>query len=361
MTDDQLQYTVAEMYRIADQFRYDVTRYNLTTPDEVFNFVRSIPYSRDVDKCGSLECLQRPYFTVSGGDCDDKAIFAGACFYVLEIPWRFVTCSFRPDQEQEHIYLEIYVDGSWRPFDPTYPSNRIYTERTNTKKIIWSNPMPFKQGNYGVRTLEGGSLGFTPLLILADIDAILASLEKLPLIGSLFRGKTQHVDYPTALAKSQEIGQAGASIYNALPDATSKAYMLNLCTSFFNNWIMPDLGRRWDNAISNDFSAMQNDARWKDPAFRVYYYLGQPVFYFIFKEDATRVQESLVAWYTDPVKTKVWDPLDSYLTQNYGQTTGGGTAPPSTTTAGAGSMATIGLLAGLGILGAVMSKKKGRR
>jgi hypothetical protein len=375
MTDEQLRYTIGEMYRIAHDYRFDVAPYSLSDPQAVFDFVKNLPYRRDVDFCGSQECLQRPKYTIGGGDCDDKSVFAGAAFDLLSIPWRFVTSSFRPDGEQEHIYLEIYVDGEWKPFDATYPRNTIYTERTNTKKIIWDNPM-LKQGSYGVRTLEGSPidrpLGFAPLLLLADLDSLFASLntalQNLPLIGSLFKGKTQHVDYQTALTTSQNIGNKCVAIYNALPDDKAKAYAMNLAQSFFQNWIMPDLGHRWDNAIANDYARViagtyENLSQWwKDSdAFRFQYYLAQCVFYFVYLEDATRVQDSLTAWYTDPVKSRVWDPLDSYLNQNYGETTSGGSGTITPTTAGLGSGSMIGILAIGGAIIAAMAGGKKRR
>lgn len=340
------------MYRLADEYQYDVSRYQVSTPEEIFQVVRQIPYVRDLDKCGFEECLQRPTYGVTGGDCDDKSIFAGAAFNRLNIPWRFVTTSYRPDQEQQHVYLEVYVNGSWKPFDATYAWNKIYQERKPyTKKIVWENPMLKKLSN-GVVTLtgSGSGLGILPAVIpvLTGIISLLDKLKDLPLIGGLFKGKTQHVSYDESLSQSQKIGTASAAIYRALPDSTAKAYMFQLVKSFFDNYIMPDLGHRWDNAIANDYTAIQNNPVWKNDDFRIYYWLGQPVFYFLFKEDVERVAVSLVAWYTDPVKKVVWDPLDAYLKQNYGTTTSGGTAPPESTP-GTGPMNLAGFLPVLGI------------
>lgn len=356
MNLEEVQYVVREMYRLANEYQYDVGRYQVSTPEEIFNVVRQIPYVRDIDRCGYEECLQRPSYAISGGDCDDKSIFAGAAFCRLNIPWRFVTASYRPDEQQEHVYLEIYVNGSWRPFDATYAWNKIYQERTPyTKKIVWENPMITKLQN-GVVTLTGaaGGLGIAPVALaglLSSIASLLGKLKDLPLIGGLFRGKTQHLDYDTALGKSQEIGRAAVSIYQNLPDDRSKTYALNLARSYFENFVMPDLGHRWENAIANDYARVIAGTYtglsqyWKDSdAFKFQYYMAQPLFYFLFLEDVERLEESIKVWFTEPVKRIVWDPLDSYLKENYATSTSGGTtAPPAPSSNLAGILPVLGI------------------
>src|SRR5207245_10835491 len=141
----------------------------------------------DIVSCGVDECLKRPEYGVIEGDCDDKAILAGAMLSRISIPWRIVTVSYRPDNVQSHVYLEVCINGQYLPFDATYPANQIFWELPYTKKIVWNNPMMYKR-QYNVNTLEGnlGDSTITDVLAaLSGISGILGTLANLPLIGGL--------------------------------------------------------------------------------------------------------------------------------------------------------------------------------
>lgn len=132
--------TVAEMYRLADEYRSDVAGLGWRTIEDVFRGVGAIPYRTDEDaaECqGAVECLKRPGITAGlGGDCDDKTILAGAALSFIGVPWRIVTVAYEGG-ELSHVYLEVLVSGVWRPFDATSGELSLYEENPYTQKLIW--------------------------------------------------------------------------------------------------------------------------------------------------------------------------------------------------------------------------------
>lgn len=349
------------MYRLAGQYAGDLAGYGVQqlSLDELFNMVKSIPYIPDDRLCSSPECLQRPALALSGGDCDDKTIVSGAAFNLRGTPWRIRTVSFSPSGEMQHTYPEIFVDGSWRPFDATYDYNELYRTPAPLASLTWSNPnMKTEQfGNaYSVQSLEGG-LGLAPALLIETasiLSKINSILEQIPLIGSLFRGSTTHVDFDTAVAKQREMGNQAVALYNSL-DAQGKTLYYDLARTFFEGHILNGFGTSWDNLIGSDYLTWQAKGFLKDPATSVYHWISMPVFYFLRLEDATRVESSLEAWYTQPVNRLVYEPISQYLAVKYNvsldevREAGGIT---QATTAGASTSGTLGLLAlaGLAIL-----------
>lgn len=153
MTNDQLTHTVAEMYRLIDRYDADVSDFPYS-PGAIFDRVRRIPYVRDSVRCNAGECVMRPAYGLHGGDCDDKAIIAGAALKRAGIPFRIVTTSYRDDGQMQHTYLEIAHADRWVPFDATYAHNRIGTEKPFTQKLTWDNPM-LASHRHNVTTLEG--------------------------------------------------------------------------------------------------------------------------------------------------------------------------------------------------------------
>ncbi len=123
-----LQQTATEMYRLASAWRDDMAPYASMSPQELFDFLKDIPFNADPDdETGEgMEFLQRSYYTVTqsgpGGDCDDKAICVGAWANLRNIPFRFVAVS-RSDEPLHHVLTELYIQGVWWNFDPTYAFN----------------------------------------------------------------------------------------------------------------------------------------------------------------------------------------------------------------------------------------------
>ena len=136
-----LENTICQMYRLMHAYRSDVASLGWRSVSDVFSAVKALPYTRDHDaqEClGHGECVKRPGITLAtGGDCDDKVIVAGAALLNLGIPFRVVTTGYQPDGEMQHTYLEVFVEGRWRPFDATYPHNQLFVEAPYTAKQVW--------------------------------------------------------------------------------------------------------------------------------------------------------------------------------------------------------------------------------
>lgn len=133
--------TVAEMYRLADAYTGDVRGLPwVNSLENIFSAVQHIPYIADnlAPECmGLVECVKRPRITLLyGGDCDDKAVLAGAALSVIGVPWRIVTASY-DDGPPSHVYLEVGVAGRWLPFDATTDETELFAEKTYSQKQEW--------------------------------------------------------------------------------------------------------------------------------------------------------------------------------------------------------------------------------
>lgn len=360
--NDRLAYTVQEIYRLASEYQTDVVPGKLTSLRNIFDRVRTVPYRTDFDSCGEDECLKRPAFGLIEGDCDDKTIIAGAYFNRLGIPWRVKTVSYNSEGEMQHVYPEVLLSGQWMPFDATYSRNKLFTERPYTNSITWENPN-MTQRNYGVLSLAG--LGFSPMVVLADVDSILSTLQKLPIIGSFFRGKTEHQTYDESLAAQQGIFAQVVDLRRQLNEE-GQARLDALAKSFWDNHVVPGWGTWWDAAVQRLYNYWIQQPAWQGQEYRTAWYLSMPVFIFMFNEDKTRVAQSIESWYNVPVKTKVWDPITVWAQ---------GQAQSSTNPYGSGSSssslpAVDNLVAGITsnplvfgalVLGLILAMKKRRR
>lgn len=116
--------TSREMYRMAFAWKEDMAPYASYSMPEVFNLLKNIPFRADPD---GKEVLQRPWYTLHGyglgGDCDDKAIAAGAWAHLNRIPFRFVAVARVGAKDLHHVHTEFKINGSWIIFDPTYAYN----------------------------------------------------------------------------------------------------------------------------------------------------------------------------------------------------------------------------------------------
>ena len=113
------------MYRMASAWRDDMAFCASFSVYEVFHLLKKMLYHPDPP---GREVLQRPFYTIRGwgpgGDCDDKAIAAGAWMHLREIPFRFVAVSNTQNKPLHHVYTEINIGGrGWIAFDPTYAFN----------------------------------------------------------------------------------------------------------------------------------------------------------------------------------------------------------------------------------------------
>lgn len=159
--------TVGHIIALIKRSAYDkiLNFFNGKTLQQIFDFIsKEIKYIADPMavswlKGGNIELLRSPKYTMleAVGDCDDKHILAGAIFYRMGIPVRVVIVSNKPDKKFHHVYLEINIptkekpNGEWKPFDATYPDNKLFIEKPFTLKRIYFD---MKDGIYS-EDIEG--------------------------------------------------------------------------------------------------------------------------------------------------------------------------------------------------------------
>jgi len=161
--------------------------------------------------------------------------------------------------------------------------------------------------NQSTSSLDVGNT-FTDLL--AGLSAL---LQAIPLIGGLFKGKTVHIPYETCVAKSQEIGAQLMGVYNLLPSAVAKNEFATHAKTFFEQQVLGRFDGWWDDAIKKDYATWTSKGWLSSQDTATYHYLSQPVFYFMFFEDATRVEQLFEDRYTTPMNTAVLVPAGKYM------------------------------------------------
>lgn len=149
--DNTVEHIIALIKRSAHDKILDF--FNGKTLQQIFDFIsKEIKYIADPMSVswlqgGSIELLRSPKYTMleAVGDCDDKHILAGSIFYRMGIPVRVAIMSNKPDKKFHHIYLEINIPtkenpgGVWKPFDATYPQNKLFEEKPYTRKRIYED------------------------------------------------------------------------------------------------------------------------------------------------------------------------------------------------------------------------------
>lgn len=123
-----VRHTGALMVRLASRYHSDVAPFAGMAPTDFYDKLKRIPYNRDPE---ATEFLQRPYFTLMGnrpgGDCDDKAIVAGAWAICNGYPFRYVAMGRYKDKPLHHVATDICMNGQWVHFDPTY-SDQVFNK-----------------------------------------------------------------------------------------------------------------------------------------------------------------------------------------------------------------------------------------
>lgn len=122
--------TVQEIKYAVGNFASDLKRFPdlLNMPfHEYYNYVKNIPYSRDVK---SAEIVSRPLYLLTifpALDCKKKSILI-ASFMLLKFgpdSFRYVLSSNRPDGAIGHIFTQIFNGEKWINADATYNYNRL--------------------------------------------------------------------------------------------------------------------------------------------------------------------------------------------------------------------------------------------
>lgn len=142
-------------------------------------------------------------------------------------------------------------------------------------------------------------------------------VKDIPLIGNLFRGSTQHVDYNTAIKKSNVFAGRFIAVYDQLPD-DGKVLMHANCKKFYQ-WVKDNFGNWWDNAINLDFETWQNLGWLNDNRTATYHYMERPVYYFTrFPDVDGELQDHWNDRFAIPFQQTVLTPLSDYVKNTYG-------------------------------------------
>jgi hypothetical protein len=104
---------------------------------EAFDFVRRMPYRRDVKP---IEVVSRPREIVKnypvGMDCKKKAILLSSYLRENRYPYRLIASSRRPDGKIHHVFPQVRLSGNWRNLDATYSYYRPFEKKSVTRAEV---------------------------------------------------------------------------------------------------------------------------------------------------------------------------------------------------------------------------------
>lgn len=412
---ERVQSTVAQIYRLADEYQDDLSGELVLNLPEFHSFLRSIPYVTDQSSCGASECVKRPLVTRSlGGDCDDKTVFAGAYFNRHGLPWRVVTVSQRPDGRQNHVYPEVKLEGVYEPFDATYRESPYLVNPQFTTKIVWENPLmkivPYGDNSGNFITLEQGKPPDAQWgSVLADVAKagkfdiktvtqagmpILAAaigqvLFPVPIVGAAVgallglvagligvKGATAHLSLDAADKQATLLAFSVVTLYSKLPPE-GKAYMEKAGENYLND-MMGRFATWWDGWLGKVWAKRAEQGLLSNPQNRMYWALHDTFLAVLLNADLTTVKENFQDWVIDrsliplmlaPTKKFIADKFRQVMEYNAtGEVTTKDLPPP----AGGGlpALATMFknpiaavLLVGAGVtaIGMMVMRKKSRR
>lgn len=120
------EYTGAKMRRLVNKYYSDLGNYLYVPFAEFYNFVRDIPYRRDVF---GYEVISRPKYILEkkdiGMDCKKKGILVASWLRAHSIPYRFIASSTRIDKRYHHVFPQAKINGTWLNVDATKPENGL--------------------------------------------------------------------------------------------------------------------------------------------------------------------------------------------------------------------------------------------
>lgn len=110
-----------EMYRLVDRYANDLSEYASMGLHEFFEKIARLPYRKEP---GNFQLLSRPEWTLSGLSpvvaCANKAIICGSWAKLRKYPFRFVAVGRAKTRPLNHVFCQIFLNGSWQNIDATY-------------------------------------------------------------------------------------------------------------------------------------------------------------------------------------------------------------------------------------------------
>lgn len=136
--------TGAEMYRLIDNYSDDLNKIKINGKPlsslnllEYFNFVKNIPYRKDIK---AIEVVSRPSKIIEnkshGMDCKKKAILISSYLKQRGIPYRLIASSKRKDKRIHHVFPQMNISGDWVNMDATYRHYKPMTVKELTAAQI---------------------------------------------------------------------------------------------------------------------------------------------------------------------------------------------------------------------------------
>ena len=136
-TDGKASSTGAVMRAMVEKYYLDMVPYASLSVIQVFNIIKNLPYRMDPV---NIETLMRPAYTMTmrgyGGDCDCKALALAAYAYLQKIPFHFVAIRRPGRTVLHHVAVELFMQGQWIFFDPTYNFNCFADKREEAERVI---------------------------------------------------------------------------------------------------------------------------------------------------------------------------------------------------------------------------------
>lgn len=129
--------TVAEIFRLAAEYRDDVAHWRGLNVFEVFDAVRRLEYRSDPD---GVERLTRPGKALRPDapyrDCDEKTVLLAAWYELTGTPYRIVIAGNQIHEATgkpypHHVYPEMFnrENRTWYVTDATYPDRSVFGVR----------------------------------------------------------------------------------------------------------------------------------------------------------------------------------------------------------------------------------------
>jgi len=149
-TDPNVDYIIVKDWKdvgnvlshFVENYHEDVSEFDDFAFEEFYDYVKQLEYIPEDNKVGGydLDVFCRPSRTLSADcvcrDCDDKAILMACWCRRHDVGYRFIACSYKPENGIEHCILEIRHENKWVECDSTYPEDTFPSWRNYYNKVI---------------------------------------------------------------------------------------------------------------------------------------------------------------------------------------------------------------------------------
>lgn len=136
--------TGERMYNLIDTYARDLANFKVNDTalfdlsiSDFFNFVKNIPYRRDLSP---TEVISRPHHILHhrkiGMDCKKKAILIASWAFLNNIPFHLIASSSRKNGKIHHVFPQVQLNGEWINADATYKKLKLGQGRPEITNFI---------------------------------------------------------------------------------------------------------------------------------------------------------------------------------------------------------------------------------